>query len=287
MIPGDFEFHTQHPSGPLGRLVSEVWFARGRTPHRRERILPSPGAVLLVVLGEPLRMTEPEPNAATRELTGAWLSGPHERPILNEPIGEIHAVGAVFEPGGIGCFLDGSVEEIANRIVPVDDSSPCLRPADALVESLRAESDPQAAIETLTRALSASVELSSDHDRWQGIIDALTSPDGPPVANSQATLRVSRRHFVSQVLARVGLRPKSLQRIARLRRLLEELDARKPIRWSEEAVGAGYFDQSHSIRDFKEFTGMTPTEYVRRRRSAWGHDVGPGEATNFVPELIR
>ena len=34
----------------------------------------------------------------------------------------------------------------------------------------------------------------------------------------------------------------ALQRIARMRRLLEELDARKPVRWSEEAVGAGYFD---------------------------------------------
>ena len=48
-----------------------------------------------------------------------------------------------------------------------------------------------------------------------------------------------------------------------MRKLLDQIDARRPVRWSWEAVGAGYFDQPHAIRDFKAFTGMTPTEYVR------------------------
>lgn len=72
-----------------------------------------------------------------------------------------------------------------------------------------------------------------------------------------------------------------------MRRLLEDLDARRPICWSSEAVGAGYFDQPHAIRDFRELTGMTPVEYVARRRRAWGHELEPGEAANFVPEVIR
>jgi hypothetical protein len=52
-------------------------------------------------------------------------------------------------------------------------------------------------------------------------------------------------------------------------------------------VGAGYFDQPHAIRDFREFTGMTPVEYVERRRQAWGHELEPGEAADFVPEILR
>jgi AraC-like DNA-binding protein len=115
----------------------------------------------------------------------------------------------------------------------------------------------------------------------------LTGSDSRSIAELQAELGVSRRYFVSQIRRRVGLRPKVLQRIARMRRLLQELDARKPIRWSEEAVGAGYFDQPHAIRDFRAFTGLTPTEYVRRRSEAWGHDVEPGEAANFIPEITR
>ena len=52
-------------------------------------------------------------------------------------------------------------------------------------------------------------------------------------------------------------------------------------------MGAGYFDQPHAIRDFRELTGMTPVEYVARRRRAWGHELEPGEAANFVLEAIR
>ncbi|WP_405143207.1 helix-turn-helix domain-containing protein [Sphaerisporangium sp. NBC_01403] len=36
--------------------------------------------------------------------------------------------------------------------------------------------------------------------------------------------------------------------------------------WSELAHTAGYFDQAHFSREFKDFTGHTPTEYLTLRR---------------------
>ena len=115
----------------------------------------------------------------------------------------------------------------------------------------------------------------------------LISHEFESVGEVQRSLDVSRRHFAAEVRRRCGLTPKALQRIARMRRMLEELDARKPIHWSCEAVSAGYTDQPHAIRDFRAFTGMTPVEYVRRRQRAWGNEVEAGEAASFVPELIR
>ena len=119
MTSGDFKFQIGRPDAPLSRFVSGVWHARGRIPHDRERILPSAEAVLLLVLGAPLRMTEPREGGATHEVRGAWITGPHERPILNEPLAETHVVGAVFTAGGVAAFLEGSVAEIANRILPL------------------------------------------------------------------------------------------------------------------------------------------------------------------------
>jgi AraC-like DNA-binding protein len=37
------------------------------------------------------------------------------------------------------------------------------------------------------------------------------------------------------------------------------------VHWAEIAADHGYYDQSHFIRDFRDFTGMTPSVYLARR----------------------
>jgi AraC-like DNA-binding protein len=38
------------------------------------------------------------------------------------------------------------------------------------------------------------------------------------------------------------------------------------IKWADLAVDLGYFDQSHLIREFLEFSGLTPTDYTNRHK---------------------
>lgn len=283
----EFEFKFTEPAEPLGRYVEQIWFARGTTAHGRERVLPAPSAVLLVILGPPLRMTAPHPGAQPREIAGVWLSGPHERPIINEPTAETHVAGAVFRPGGIAAFQSGSAELLANRIVVLDEASTTLGTSEEWVESFGSDLPADEALQVLNRRLTAAIAPPESSRAWRRAIEALTSGEFESVAGIQESLGVSRRHFTAEVRRRAGLNPKALQRIARMRRMLAELDARQPVQWSDEAIGAGYSDQAHAIRDFRAFTGLTPSEYVRRRQQAWGHELAPGEAANFVPELIR
>jgi len=37
------------------------------------------------------------------------------------------------------------------------------------------------------------------------------------------------------------------------------------VRWAEFALDAGYYDQAHLVRDFRELAGATPSEVFRRR----------------------
>jgi methylphosphotriester-DNA--protein-cysteine methyltransferase len=79
----------------------------------------------------------------------------------------------------------------------------------------------------------------------------------------------------------VGLTPRTFARIGRLNRVLADLDVFADVHWTRVAADAGWFDQSHFIRDFKRHTGATPSAYLRAQRAEFTpDDAAPG----FVPE---
>ena len=77
---------------------------------------------------------------------------------------------------------------------------------------------------------------------------------------------MSGTHLAAQFKTHVGVTPKRVARIYRFARLIVSVDAGRPVDWAEVAHDAGYFDQAHFSREFKDFTGHTPTEYLALRR---------------------
>jgi AraC-like DNA-binding protein len=101
---------------------------------------------------------------------------------------------------------------------------------------------------------------------------------GATVRNAASEAGVCKRHFIRLFSAQVGLTPKLFCRVLRFQhaRVLTEQDARVlpdpaertpcAIDWAALATTCGYFDQSHLINDFNEFSGSSPTQYVRLRQ---------------------
>jgi transcriptional regulator GlxA family with amidase domain len=76
-----------------------------------------------------------------------------------------------------------------------------------------------------------------------------------------AHANLSPRQFRRRCIEESGLSPKHLCRILRFRYALQlgrQLVTEAARDWAGVAAGAGYFDQAHLIRDFREFTGRTP-----------------------------
>ncbi len=60
-----------------------------------------------------------------------------------------------------------------------------------------------------------------------------------------------------------GLPPKTVARVLRFHDVRQRI-ARHPASWGEIAHSAGYADQSHLNREFRDLAGTTPTDFVRR-----------------------
>src|SRR4051812_27979955 len=162
--------------------------------------------------------------------------------------------GVRFLPGMAGGFLGIAPARLTDRGVPLEDL-----------------------LGRQTSELEARLAATpSAPDRAGGLGSFLRIPPAPPgpvrraiealvEARGLADLdwvatqsNLSPRQFRRRCLEESGLTPKHLCRVLRFRHALSLARARRKPDWALIAADAGYFDQAHLIRDFREFTGRTP-----------------------------
>ena len=74
-----------------------------------------------------------------------------------------------------------------------------------------------------------------------------------------ASACLSTRQLERQSLERIGLPPKFFARMIRFSEAYKFKERNPHISWTKIACQFGYFDQMHLIRDFRSFTGITPS----------------------------
>jgi AraC-like DNA-binding protein len=75
-------------------------------------------------------------------------------------------------------------------------------------------------------------------------------------------LKISDRHLETQFKISVGLSPKTYSLIVRFKNAEQQLLNNSSTRWSALDFNDEYYDQNHFIKDFKRFTGHTPSDYL-------------------------
>lgn len=80
----------------------------------------------------------------------------------------------------------------------------------------------------------------------------------------QDKLRTTERSLQRLFEAEVGVSPRLFARICRFQSAFRRLNEGRFSALGDLAHDAGYADQSHFIRAFKEFAGMGPKEYLKR-----------------------
>jgi AraC-like DNA-binding protein len=71
----------------------------------------------------------------------------------------------------------------------------------------------------------------------------------------------SHKHLIARFRQQVGMAPKTAARLLRFNGVWRHFDADRPLDWGLVAAETGYADQAHLIREFRQFTGTTPTEF--------------------------
>ena len=241
----------------------------------RRREVPSGSVVVIINLGAPLRVLDPEePGRGARALR-SFAAGLHQRYVVTETCGPSRGVQVDLTPVGARLLFGVPMDGLANRVVDLAD----LLGAEAatLAERLAAAPDWEGRLAAVERYLAGRLAAAPPPNA--GVLWAwrrLRETDGrAAIGGLAAELGWSRKHLVAQFRREVGLPPKTLARILRFDRARRLLAVPGTMSDAEVACACGYYDQAHLIRDVRTFAGCTPAE-LRRRQLPGEHGIAAG-----------
>jgi AraC-like DNA-binding protein len=262
------EYVGRTPSPPLDAFIDRIWYCADADPRARERVLPSGGSLGLAInlADDEIRIHDPTHPGSVRTLPSAVVSGTFTRSFLTDPRPRTSLVGVHFRPGGAFAFLGISPSEIVDAHVPLVDLWGCA--GRNLREQLLEAGSPNERFRLVEEALLRRLSRAPPgHPAVRAAVGAFRAGGSDRrVAEVATVVGLSHRRFIDVFEKEVGVTPKSyvrLQRFDRVKRRIAML--REPASWAALAIDCGYFDQSHMIRDFVAFSGMSPTSYLRSR----------------------
>jgi AraC-like DNA-binding protein len=257
------------PKPPLSNFIENFWLYEGPgAKHKIERILPTGTLELAINLCQnELRFCDLERPDPCSRFSGAVVSGAHGRGFAPDPAEETSIIGAHFKPGGAFPFLGHPAGELADTHVDLETLwGPTGR---RLRERLGEAKTPAERFRLLEDALLN--RLSRSARRHYAVAAALEifgkDQTAPTVREAAEYLGLSQRRLIEVFKAEVGLTPKLFSRIRRFQRTRSLIQQNPAPNWAELALDLGYFDQSHFIREFSEFSGLSPTDYLNLHRS--------------------
>jgi AraC-like DNA-binding protein len=257
---------TYTPGPPLDEYIDRFWSCSDTPPHPRERILPSGTAQLVINLSDDeIRIYDASDPARPRRYSGAAVAGPYSNFFLVDPLVRASMIGVCFRPGRAAPVLGGPASDLADA--HVDLETVWGRTAAELRERLCTAATPAKRFAVLEEVLLGRLRRAPP---WHGAIpvalDAFEQADAAvKVRDLARRVGLSQRRFIRLFTAEVGLTPKRYGRVRRFQRARELVRNATGPDWAAVAAACGFFDRSHLIRDFGEFSGLSPVAYLNQR----------------------
>jgi AraC-like DNA-binding protein len=185
------------------------------------------------------------------------------QPLAIKSIGKNTMLGIRFFPHAAAHFLNDNVDRFNNQVIDFTDISG--KAVSILYSRLLETTIWNKRIELVEEFLLHKLSLSEKRLKKVAVVSDIMNEIQQVdffdnIENVASRYGITSRYLQKLFLQYTGLTPKLYSKINRFQNSLR-LVTKKHTSLTSIAYDCGYFDQSHFIREFKSFTGFTPSGY--------------------------
>lgn len=262
-------YQTFQPHSDLESLISCYWTLEvsAENDAEKQRIIPDGCIEMAFILGDDIKRYTTEDEFILQPR--AMVLGQTIEPFYIEPTGYVNTFAIRFYPYGFANFVSMSIKDLANKETPIELLFGA-NTAKELEQNIIQAKDSKHRIEIIEIFL---LEKLNDQTTIDNIVkktvDALLTSKGTESITTILKEDLSKRRQLERNFKKqIGVSPKQLGKVIRLQTALKMLLNKKTDTLTNIAYESEYFDQAHFIKDFKEFTGINPNEFLGNENMA-------------------
>lgn len=256
-------YETFEPHPDLNAIVKCHWILEvpGDMEAPKQRVIPDGCIEMCFILGDDVKRFTSETDYIIQPRT--MVFGQITKPYYIQPTGYVNTFAVRFYPYGFANFITKPIQELADKETPLTslfEENAIKQLEQKIIEA----ASTQARIDAVESFLLSKLTNQSIIDHIvKSTVDALSRTKGNESISSILKDDPSkRRNLERKFLKQVGISPKQLGRIIRLQAALKSILNNKGEKLTQIAYESEYYDQAHFTKDFKEFTGTNPKEYL-------------------------
>jgi AraC-like DNA-binding protein len=193
----------------------------------------------------------------------AKIIGQITKPLIVNAIGKGKSFGIWFYPQTFSLFSNIAIDELNDKAIALDNIFS--QDFIDLVGNCLYKDDINNLIEGVDSYM-INILRPPQNKLKQNIVDhavtyILRHKENSNISKLVKDCNISNRYLQKIFIEKIGVSPKFFLRTIRFQQVLHYLSNYQINSLTSLSYEAGYYDQSHFIKEFKEFTGLIPSQY--------------------------
>ncbi|TCO77919.1 helix-turn-helix domain-containing protein [Marinisporobacter balticus] len=257
-------YPVRHPM--LKRLIKYYWVTETKSSvDVNHKLLPVSNIDLILNFSSPIRYSKDEKTKVVPR--GFHFNGISNKYYLINQSGVLRVLGISFFPTGLFPILKIPISEFKDETVEIDLI------IKGFTENIVDKINITDSIHTIIKIIETEVVKIVDVSRIPRkeiyeVFDAFNQNINDLSINDFCKQYGINQRQIERIFNKyIGISPKLFYRINRFQETVNYFKKSNNNSFTSLAYNNNYYDQTHFIKDFKSFTGSTPTEFLNQNSS--------------------